>query len=240
MKSEYLETALLAIEKASQELNKYYNSFVKIPENIDIEIEKIIREEILSKFPEHSFDGEELGLRKGNEFLWYCDPISSTNNFRRKLPHFAVCLSLFSKNNPVLGVVSDPSTNEVFYAEIGKGAYINGNKIKPSNKKNLIKSSFISSPKINKELFEELLKKGSSTRILGSWSIHFVYVASGKIDLCFSNLKDIYGTSAGLIIAKEAGCFIKTDNKAWNLKSKKVLVSSTKNIFNSIETKIFE
>src|SRR5690606_30325805 len=124
----------------------------------------------------------------------------------------------------------------IYYAKVGKGAYLNGKKIQPSNQKSLKKLTFCCSIKKDFKAFQRLLGEDGSYKMFGSWAIHFAYVAAGKFDLCFCNIKDVHGTAAGIIIAQEAGCFI-VDEKlnTWNLGSKKIVISCTKDIYITIK-----
>lgn len=230
--NKFLDIGKKAVMEGSNFLMKYYNS--SIPEGFDIdkETELIIKKIILNNFPEHSFDGEETGKTENNSiYIWYCDPISSTNNLFSNLPHFAVCLSLFKDGIPIIGIVSDPVCNELYYAEIGKGAYLNGKKITPSSRKEIKKSNFSCSPKNDSQLMLKYLDEGGAHKMFGSWALHFAYVAAGKFDFCFTNLKDIHGTVPGLVIAKEAGCYIYDGkNSCWSINTKKILVTNTKEL----------
>lgn len=242
MENSYLEIGKKAVLKTSDYIMQFYNN--KIPNDLDIdkETEILIKKIIFENFPEHSFDGEETG-RTGDtdEFIWYCDPISSTNNLFSNLPHFAVCLSLFEKGKPIIGIVADPVCNELYYAELGKGAYLNNNLITPSNRNEIKKSNFSCSPKKDSELMLKFLDLGGAHKMFGSWALHFAYVAAGKFDFCFTNLKDIHGTVPGLVIAKEAGCYI-FDGKSdfWSIDTNRILVSNSEEIIKEYKNDIFK
>ncbi len=242
MENRYVEVGKEAVLKASEYLMQFYNNEI-IPKerDIDKETEIVIRNIIRKEFPEHSFDGEETGRTgKNNEFVWYCDPISSSNNFSLNLPHFAVCLSLFQEGKPVIGIVSDPVCNELYYAEVGKGSYLNGKRIEPSKKREIKNSNFSCSPKKDSEVMRKFLDLGGTPRMFGSWALHFAYVAAGKLDFCFTSLKDIHGTVPGLIIAKEAGSYIYDgENTLWSKYSKRILVSNSEEIISEYKKDIF-
>ncbi len=242
MESRFLEIGKNAVLDASKKLMEYYSDLSLDKIEVDEEIEIIIKNKILEEFPEHSFDGEETG-RSGekNSYIWYCDPISSTNNLVRHLPHFAVCLTLFENEIPKIGIVCDPVCNELYYAEVGNGAYLNGKKLNVNFKKNFEKLNFICSPKKDFQLIQEFLNLKYSYKMFGSWALHFAYVASNKLDFCFTNIKDIHGTLPGLIIAKEAGCYVfDGQNDFWSGSSERILVANSEIIVNKHKELIFK
>jgi histidinol-phosphatase len=218
-KSKYLEVALEAVKKTEKIIKKYYFEEVKTeykwnnsPVTIaDKESEKIIVEEIKKAFPNHSFLGEEFGdQNKGSEFTWIIDPIDGTKNYIRGIPLFATELALMKGDDIILGISNAPILNECLYAEKGKGAFLNGNKIVVS-KIESIKDVYMSYGGINyfekKNILEPFLKLNREThahRAMGDcWSFHLL--AQGKIDLMAEadvRIWDIAGLSC---IVEEAG-----------------------------------
>jgi len=104
-------------------------------------VEKFIKEELRRSFPEIPLLTEEgSSSAKGDENLFFClDPLDGTNNYVHSLPIFCVSLALLEGMKPGIGVVYDPMHNELFKAEKGKGAFLNGRKIKTSGKKRLMR-----------------------------------------------------------------------------------------------------
>ncbi|MFW5704451.1 MAG: inositol monophosphatase family protein [Nanoarchaeota archaeon] len=239
----YLEVGIEAVLKSSKVIMKYYNK--KKPEiNLDSKVEEILREIIFSYFPEHNFDGEENGLTINNSnsiYTWYCDPISSSNNFKRNLPHFAVSLSLFENSEQILGIVYDPACDEMFHALKGEGAFLNNVPIFPSQQNELKKSYFSCSMKKNSSEIVQICEQGASYKAFGSWALQFCYVASGRLDFVYTQLKDIHGTFSGLFIAKEAGCkFFDGRTLDYDLNSSRVLVTNSEKILTDTKKLFFK
>ena len=102
----------------------------------DILSEKTIIKTIRKKFPDHNFLTEESGaIKKNSKYTWIIDPIDGTTNFVAKIPEFAVSIALAKNDEILMGVVYNPCTNEMFFAEKGKGSYLNNKKLQVSKKK---------------------------------------------------------------------------------------------------------
>src|ERR1019366_1122694 len=92
--------------------------------------EKLIVERLQAHFPSHSIVAEEGGGHKGSsEFCWYVDPLDGTTNFAHSFPVYNVTLALEQAGELVAGVIADPTRDEIFTAERGSGAFLNGEKI---------------------------------------------------------------------------------------------------------------
>lgn len=137
-------TVIKAAKEAGKVLMKNYgkikniktkekNSYVT---NIDLESEKTIFSIIRKKFPEHNIISEESGsLNKKSEYTWYIDPLDGTHNYINNIPIFGVSIALAQNKIVKYGAICLPYFNEFYIAEKGKGAFLNGKRIKVSNKK---------------------------------------------------------------------------------------------------------
>ena len=135
---------------------KGQNDFVT---NADYESEKFIISKIQGKYPEHSILSEEKGeIKNDSDYEWYIDPLDGTTNFVHGLPMFGVSIGLAKKGESILGVIYLPFFNEMYVAEKGKGAYLNGKKIHVSDNSD-VKNSLVnmSSTRVVNE--ESYLKK---------------------------------------------------------------------------------
>src|SRR3989344_9180616 len=197
-KSKELEIAIKAALEAGKILEKYFETEIvkefkedNTPVTLaDNECEAIIKKIILGAFPGHSILGEETGMTEnGSEYLWHIDPIDGTRNFMNGIPIFAVSLALVYKNKVVVGVVYNPITQSLFYAEKGKGSYFNDKQIFVS--KDSREHAMISISPGKKDpcrlLFRELyyhFKQGvvSSVRNFGCTSMELAYVARGGLE----------------------------------------------------------
>ena len=182
--------------------------------NSDKITEKIIMNELSLARPDYSFLAEESGLsNKSNEFRWIIDPIDGTTNFLHGIPNFAISIGLEKNKEIVCGMIFNPITNEMFYAEKGKGAYLNNSRIRVSSRKNVDECVILTGGPVlsykNKEIFfkeyENVTRKVAATRKLGSSALDLAYLASGRCDGVFERNLNYWDIAAGIIIVKEAG-----------------------------------
>ena len=104
----------------------------------DKKVESIIIEELEKARPNYGFIAEESGQNiNDSEFNWVIDPIDGTSNFMHGIPHFAISIALEKKGEVISGIICDPIKNETFYAEKGRGSYVNNRRIRVSSRKNL-------------------------------------------------------------------------------------------------------
>ena len=159
--------------------------------NSDKRTEKIIINELSLARPDYSFLAEESGLSgKNTEFRWIIDPIDGTTNFLHGVPYFAISIGLEKNKEIICGMIFNPITNEMFYAEKGKGAYLNNSRIRVSSRKNIDECVILTGGPIlsykNKEIFfkeyETVSKKVAATRKFGSSALDLAYLASGRCD----------------------------------------------------------
>ena len=178
----------------------------------DIKIETQLTELIKSFSGQHSIFAEEINDTYAEaENVWIIDPISNTFNFIYGLPHYAVVLSHLYKGEIVFAVVYDPSTRELFTAEKGKGAFLNGKKINVSGRTTEL--SILVGPHLTPKspYREETLKILSvasllgTVRTFGSLGVHYAYVACGRVDVAISKNKDTFPEFAGKLLVEEAG-----------------------------------
>jgi myo-inositol-1(or 4)-monophosphatase len=181
---------------------------------VDVLSEKTIIIRIKNHFPEHQIMAEESSNDyKKAEYLWIIDPLDGTTNFIHGFPVFAISIALMKKGEIVLGVVYDPLKNELFYAEQGSGAFLNGKRIHVSSIKepafSLIATGF---PFRNKQfipsyikIFQSLLYSVSDLRRAGAAAIDLAYVACGRVDGFFEFALSPWDIAAGVVLIKEAG-----------------------------------
>ena len=240
MKDLFLTQGIKTIRIAQKEILKYYNNEKPNDLDIDEKIEILIKNEILNYFPQHSFNGEETGLTDNNSnYIWYCDPIACTMNFNENIPHFASCLSLFANNICILGIVIDPVTDELYYAD-EEGAFLefNNQKIKLIAEESSIleKRFFCCSSKNDYEKLIKIQKEFNMFHKLpGSWGLSFAWCAKNKFVFAFGRLKDIHGTAPGIFISQIAGCYIKDYSKRnWDINSKDIIIAQNKQVYDKI------
>ncbi|HOL21407.1 MAG TPA: inositol monophosphatase family protein [bacterium] len=178
----------------------------------DVESESIIIGGIEKSFPEDGYISEEKGEKKGSSgYIWIIDPLDGTVNYYRGIPHCSISIACIGKEDG-FGVVYDFFRNEMFTAEKGKGAYINGSRIKVS-KTSKLKDAIISFGLMKgKEeiqdglnLFCNIADKVKKIRMMGSAALDICYVAAGRTDVFFEVGLNIWDIAAGKIIVEEAG-----------------------------------
>jgi myo-inositol-1(or 4)-monophosphatase len=192
--------------------SKGTNDFVT---NVDIAAEQAIIETIRKSYPEHSIIGEETGVSEGSnsDFQWVIDPIDGTTNFVKGIPHFAVSIALKVKGKLDQAVIYDPIRGELFTASRGKGAQLNGFRIRVKQNKDLTGAILATGfPFKYKQhmtaymgMFQALFKKTADMRRAGSAALDLAYVAAGRVDGFFEIGLKPWDTAAGELLIIEAG-----------------------------------
>ena len=174
----------------------------------DKHVEKILIEELSKTKKNYSFLSEEIGSieNKDKDNIWIIDPIDGTTNFLHGIPHFAICVALESKKEIISGLIYDPIKDEMFYAERNKGAYLNNQRLRVSNK-NLIDECLFSSN------HEGVKFSNLNMRYSGCAALDLAYVAAGRLDGFFHNKINIWDVAAGALLVEEAGGIVNNLNK---------------------------
>jgi len=202
----------------------------------DKKVEKIIIEELEKARPKYGFIAEETGEKKNeSEFNWIIDPIDGTSNFMHGIPHFAVSIALEKNGEIISGIICDPIKNETFYAEKGRGAYLNNRRIRVSSRKKLdeVIGLYGCPPmlKVSGNKFFDQIKKASTTihklRNYGSAALDFAYVASGRADFAWYDHLNYWDYAAGKIILIEAGGTITDFSGKTFIKQKETFISNS-------------
>ncbi len=145
----------------------------------------------------------------GYDGLWCLDPIDGTSNFVNGLPYFAVSVALMRKGKSVLGVVYNPVADEMFYAEQGKGAYLNGERLPIRTSVPVLRSAIanVDLKRLGGKLAEAICsaRPFSSQRNYGSCSLEWCYTAAGRFDLYLHGGQKLWDYAAGCLILEEAG-----------------------------------
>ena len=181
----------------------------------DLESEQYIIKKIIKKFPDHSILSEEAGnISRNSQFLWIIDPLDGTTNFAHKLPIFAVSIALINKNkNTICGVVYNPAADKCFYAEHGKGSFLNGKPIRCTINDKLSNSLLVTGfpyahdkkYDISFKLFKDFYDRTRGMRRLGAASLDLCFVGMGRFDGYYEFSLKPWDICAGALIASEAG-----------------------------------
>ncbi|GLX82764.1 inositol-1-monophosphatase [Thalassotalea eurytherma] len=203
--------------------SKGLNDFVT---NVDKAAEEAIIEIISKAYPKHSIVSEECGVIDGEDkdFQWVIDPLDGTTNFVKGIPHFAVSIALKVKGKIDQAVVFDPIRGELFTASRGKGAQLNGFRIRVKNSKELtgaiVATGFPFKQKFHldnyMEMFKTIFVKSADMRRAGSAALDLAYVAAGRVDGYFEFGLKPWDTAAGELLVVEAGGLVTDVNGGLN------------------------
>lgn len=187
----------------------------------DTNAEDIIREELAKARSEWGFIMEEGGKIEGAEGAptWIIDPIDGTTNFTHGIPHFAISIAAMDAGKITAGLILDPARNECFFAETGKGAFMNERRIRVSGRRQFSDAVFATGiPFLGRgtadsdALFiselDTVMKKSAGVRRFGAASLDLAWVAAGRYDGFWERGLSLWDIAAGYIIVKEAGGFV--------------------------------
>jgi len=216
--------AILAAQRAGDVVRRGYgNTFsfnakegrYDLVTEIDIASENEIKSCIKEFFPEHSFLCEEGGSEGENPtaIRWVIDPLDGTVNFVHGIPMFSISVAATFNGEVLSGVVFHPLLNELFVAERGKGAFLNGKRLSVT-KSDILETSFIATgfpynvyenPHHCIELFSSFAKMGTPIRRIGSAALDLSYVAAGRFDAFWEVSLKPWDICAGKLLIEEAG-----------------------------------
>ncbi|OAB39502.1 inositol monophosphatase family protein [Paenibacillus glacialis] len=192
---------------------------------VDKGAEQMIRKLILTHFPDHAILGEE-GVEPGpeasaqalkeslnEEYLWIVDPLDGTTNYVHGYPFYAVSIALAHKGEVIVGVIYDPTKDELFVAEKGKGAYVHGKTTSVSTEDTLATSLLATgfpadqnfALPINMVGLQHIAPKVRNIRSNGSAALHMAYVATGRISGFWEIGLNSWDLAAGVLLVKESG-----------------------------------
>lgn len=241
------------IQEAGDILITYFNKFncnignTKIINgqyvtDADIKSEEFLKKRLGEIVPQASFIAEESGKSGDNEFCFVIDPLDGTTNFAHGIPYFCISVALTVSDEPVLGFVFDPNRNDFFFAQKGKGAFLNGNKINVSNKQNLSECFFATNipcgTKIQYgrqwEKLTQIRNECFAMRLMGACALDLANVASGRFDGAFFHKLKWWDIAAGTLLIREAGGIVTDFNGQVIDPSYKSYIAANKHIHNNL------
>ena len=252
VKFEFADAAGEIAREAGALLREYYKRGVATEYKGDVDLvteadrasEKLITERLQAVFPEHGIFGEE-GTRQqlGAEYRWYIDPLDGTTNFAHGFPYF--CVSMGLERRPaglpededgaiVAAVIYEPLRDELFQAELGKGARRNGQPMHVSRtalmQESLIATGFPSvkrheSPNVH--FYQQITLRTHGVRRAGAAAVDLAYVACGRLEGFWEFNLNPWDTAAGALLVTEAGGKItRFDGAKFRLDSREVLATN--------------
>ena len=210
---------------------------VDIVTDVDVESEQLVCSMLLREFPLHTVVGEEGGARLGSDerFRWYVDPLDGTTNYAHGFPFFCVSIGLEVDGELALGVVYAPCLDELFVAQLGHGASLNGESISVSSVVELNLGLLATGFPYDRTLFPKALKsfellsmRSQAVRRVGSAALELCYVACGRLDGFWEHVVMPWDLAAGAVMVVEAGGRISTTEGApWYVDAGQILASNS-------------
>ena len=237
----YLEVAEKAAREAGEilieHLGKVRDIDYKGKNNLVTEVDKMSEDLIVSRIKEtfhtHDIFAEEAGRHSnGSDHLWLIDPLDGTTNYAHAYPFFAVSIALEIKGQLKAGLVYDPVKDEMFTAELGKGAFLNGDPIHVTKTERLDESHLVTgfvheNPKIvedNLRNFANFIRSARAVRRDGSAALDLCYLACGRFDGFWELGLNPWDTAAGVLIVEEAGGVVtKFNGEPYSIYVKEIL-----------------
>jgi myo-inositol-1(or 4)-monophosphatase len=241
----YLTTAVEAVVRAGdlqmarfgQDIRIDKKGTIDLVTEVDVAVERMFREMIAERFPDHQILAEEMGGSDAAPLgpCWVFDPIDGTTNYAHGLPIFCASLALEVAGVPEVAAVYDPNRRELFTAERGGGAFLNGRPLRVSVAERLVDAMLVTGFPYDVHtrvdeivgLFAAFVGEARAVRRLGSAAIDLCWVAAGRMDGFWeSDLKawDIAG--GALIVAEAGGQVTALDGTAFTSRGGEVLASN--------------
>lgn len=217
------QTLIEAVEAGGAELKRFFNNNFKISHKegvnnlvteADHASEAAIINIIKKNFPDHQVLAEETGEHiQDSNYKWIIDPIDGTVNFAHAIPLCCVAIAIEKDKKIIMSAVYAPILNELYFAEKGKGASLNNERISVSDETSVLRSclvtgfpyTYINMTNGPLEVFGRLIKKGVPVRRLGSACIDLCWVASGRFDGFYEHKLEPWDSAAGYLMVEEAG-----------------------------------
>jgi len=218
----FIATAIEAVVRAGEIQISRFGGDVRVEKKgaidlvteVDLQVERMFRALVAERFPDHDVLGEELGGEAtGARHRWVFDPLDGTTNFAHGVPIFCASLALEIDGEAAVGAIYDPNRRELFTAERGVGAWLNGQPLHVSAAATVLESILVTGfpytvhddPEPLLQMFGRMLKRARAVRRLGSAAIDLCWVAAGRMEAFWEAQLNAWDTRAGALIVEEAG-----------------------------------
>jgi len=204
----------ILLEGLGQDIQVDHKSEIDLVTEIDRRSEAFLLSVIRECCPDDQIVAEESGVLQGkNGYVWHIDPLDGTVNYAHGIPFFSVSLGYAEADRILLGVVYDPVRDELFTAQRGEGAFLNGKPLRVSSADRLIDSLLVTgfpydirqNPENNLDHYADFSLRSQGVRRLGSAALDLCYVAAGRIEGFWEISIQSYDIAAGALIVEEAG-----------------------------------
>lgn len=219
--STYLETAVGAALAAGELLRSHVGSALEVNEfaahdiklELDVRSQELITQRLLERFPDHAIYGEEgIAGNQQSDFQWIVDPIDGTVNYFYGIPHYCISIALRDRGEIIVGVIYDPSRDELWQVERGGTPTLNGKPINVSNRNKLSDAVLSIGFAKSKEtiaaglpVLDYFVSKARKCRLMGSAALDLAYVACGRYDAYIESSVSLWDVAAGKILVEAAG-----------------------------------
>ncbi len=241
----FLTTAIEAVVRAGDLQMARFGHDIQIAKKgtidlvteVDVEVERMFRDLIAERFPDHQILAEEFGGAKTvpDGPCWVFDPIDGTSNYAHGLPIFCSSLALEIAGVPELAAVYDPNREELFTAERGGGAFLNGRPLRVSRAAQMVEAMLVTGFPYDVHarvdeivgLFAAFVGQARAVRRLGSAAIDLCWVAAGRMDGFWESDLKPWDIAGGALIVEEAGGWVtRMDGSAFVSRAGDVLASN--------------
>ncbi len=203
--------------------------------DVDLAAEKAVLDLLRGEYPDFGLLAEESEpVESASPYTWVVDPLDGTRNYASGIGHFCTLIALSYGDDPVLGITYDPLREELYSAEVGKGAFLNGERLSVSKSRELSQSllscdlGYVDEQAgLAIDLVRSLWPGMLSVRLMGSAGLGVAYAAAGRVDLYFHHSLSPWDIAAGLVLVQEAGGItVDRQGQPANLHTPSVIASS--------------
>ncbi len=231
-----LQAGALLRRKWGQPREISEKGFRDLVTDADHESQALIVETIQSNFPTHGFLVEEevATLPATGPIIWIIDPVDGTTNYSRQQPNYCISIAAVKRPSPqterqepeiLAGVIYEPMQDELFYASLGQGAFLNGTSIKVSDtasiEKAVVALDWSHQPEqrqLTIDMLQRIAHQVQTIRAVGSAALTLAWVAAGRLDAYFNlNLKPWDVAAGKLLISEAGGKLINLDSRPWHI-----------------------
>ncbi len=208
-----LRAGEILVRRFSTSISVSFKGRGNIVTDVDTEVEREILGILRREYPAMGLLGEEsAGAHADAGYVWIVDPLDGTRNYASGIPFFSTVIGMALDGEVLVGVNYDPVRGDLFEAERGRGAFLNGERVTVSQRTELAESIIGTDLSYNNEgaangleVIREIWPGMQTARIMGSAALGLSYAASGRTDLYFHHQLEPWDQVAGLLLVEEAG-----------------------------------